>query len=370
MKRLSLTGYGLHRHLKVAFALMMIIPCLVCAYLATSYLHLSSLALLMVITITISLLGLSLIRGRLKSFLRIATGAKAIAEGDLTVQVKAEGDDETTQLANSLHQIRRRLSEDMMELQEKSVTLVRAYKEIKDSHAKLTELNREKSNLIATISHELRSPLTSINGYAKVILDGDTGRINDTQKQFLTIVADSADRMSRLVDNLLDLSRLESGKVRMEMGNVRIEDIVLKVEQNFGREIGEKEIRLRNDFSDELPPVYADPNRIEAVVGNLLANAIKFTPSGGRITVQAKNGDNKVKVSVIDTGIGIPREEQPRIFDQFYRVENFFNGGTVGSGLGLSIAKSIVERHGGTIGVKSEPGKGSIFTFSLRKGSD
>jgi PAS domain S-box-containing protein len=227
------------------------------------------------------------------------------------------------------------------------------------------EIDRMKSEFISTVSHELRTPLTSIKGYVDLILDGDAGEINKTQCEFLTIVKQNTDRLVSLINDLLDISRIESGKVQMRKEPLAIDKIIRDVVTNFKTLLEEKAHELELELADNLPILIGDRDRISQVLTNLLGNAIKYTPNGGQIKIEAKIDNQFVKVSVSDTGIGIAKEDQAKLFQKFYRVDSSFTREHSGTGLGLAIAKTIIEHHGGSISVESELGKGSTFSFTL-----
>lgn len=233
----------------------------------------------------------------------------------------------------------------------------RAYEELK-------ELDRLKSEFISVVSHELRTPLHSVQGFVKLILEGkvpDEGR----QRECLTIVAEQTKHVSTLIDNLLDVSRMEAGRFEMERAPVSMAEVIKKVVLNLGSMAEDKDISLKVRIPETLPSVEGDEGRLEQVVTNLIHNAIKFTPQGGRVTVAAGMDRGHLWVEVTDTGCGIPTEALPKVFDRFYQVDSSTTRRAGGTGLGLYIAKQIVEAHGGTIEVESEVSHGSTFRFTL-----
>ncbi|MFN8558023.1 MAG: ATP-binding protein [Dehalococcoidia bacterium] len=224
-----------------------------------------------------------------------------------------------------------------------------------------TDAERMRSALVATVSHELRSPLTAITGYTDTLLHG--GPWDDaTERDFLEIVAASATRLSRLVDNLLDAAKMDAGVLRLEREPVRVERIAQQVAAERRALYPEHPITL--DVTANLPLADADPMRVEQIITNLVENAIKYSPAGGAIDVCIR-GNGVLTVQVRDHGIGIPADHLDRLFDRFYRVDSSLARTTKGVGLGLYICKSLVEAHGGRIWVESEPGKGSVFSFTL-----
>lgn len=221
-----------------------------------------------------------------------------------------------------------------------------------------------KKDFVANVSHELRTPLASIKGYSETLLDGEID--SGTRAEFLRIIDRHATRMARLIDDLLILSRLESDAVPVATGSVGLGPLIKTVVAGVEKQAEDKGISLTVELREDLPPVAGDRDRVEQVVVNLLDNAIKYTPSGGSVRVEAGVDGARVRVDVIDTGIGIPAPDIPRIFERFYRVDKARSRELGGTGLGLAIVKHIVQGLGGTLGVESVPGSGSRFTLKLR----
>src|SRR2546425_11432566 len=234
-----------------------------------------------------------------------------------------------------------------------------------EANRRLQELDKLKSDFVSTVSHELRTPMTSIKGYVDNILDGLTGALTERQSYYLNRVKYNVERLTRMINDLLDLSRIEAGKVELHRSAVCMRDLVNDVVEGFQRAAQEKGLTLRSHQPDELPAIRGDRDKLHQVLTNLIQNAIKFTPKGGEIRVEANAHDGGfVLVSVSDTGCGIPPHELDRVFDRFYRVESV-SAEECGSGLGLPIAKSLVELHGGRIWAESTPGQGSRFYFTV-----
>ncbi|WP_376792104.1 GAF domain-containing protein [Thermoflexus sp.] len=227
------------------------------------------------------------------------------------------------------------------------------------------EADRAKTEFISTVSHELRTPMTSIKGYVDLLLIGSAGPLSEMQRRFLQIVKANADRLKLLVDDLLDLSRIESGRLQLDLRPMPLEAAMEAVVTSLKARIDEKNQRLELDLPEFLPPVQADKDRLIQILMNLVSNAHKYTPEGGSIHVRARAEGGEVHVEVRDTGIGIPAEALPHIFERFYRVDDPRVQETPGTGLGLSIVKALVELHGGRIWVESEVGKGSTFHFTI-----
>ena len=227
----------------------------------------------------------------------------------------------------------------------------------------LREMDRVKSQLISTVSHELRTPLASIKGYSTSLQRAQGKPDERTRQEFLQIIEEEADRLSDLIENLLDMSKIEAGVLRVHKQPVQIERIVRKVLEQARRRAPQCRFRLR--FAADLPVVAAAPHRIEQVVHNLVENAIKYSPEGGRIAISGEVEGDRVVVGVSDEGMGIPAEHVERIFEPFYQVDSGIARRVGGSGLGLAICRGFVEAHGGELWVESKPGYGSTFRFSL-----
>lgn len=239
------------------------------------------------------------------------------------------------------------------------------YQRLVQTAEELSQLNRLKDDFISTVSHELKTPLTTIKGFASVLASEAAGPLEDQQKKFLGIIHAAVERLQALIHQLLDVSKLEAGGVRMVFKSVSLSQIIRKCLQGNSLQMAQKRVGLKASIPAGLPQVRADASWMSQVLDNLLTNAIKFTPGGGRIGISVLDKGQYVLVSVEDSGIGIPAEEKNRIFDKFYRVPAHAEMNQPGTGLGLAIAKSVVEQHGGKIWVDSEPGKGSRFSFVL-----
>jgi signal transduction histidine kinase/putative methionine-R-sulfoxide reductase with GAF domain len=233
------------------------------------------------------------------------------------------------------------------------------------------EVDRLKSEFVATVSHELRTPMTSIRGYVDVLLMGAAGAVNENQVHFLNIVKNNTERLNILVNDLLDVSRIESGRVTLSPQALDIREIAEDVIGDVLRRSQEenKPMALSLDAPQKLPHVYGDIERVRQILGNLVDNAYHYTPENGTITVRihSPNGGKEVQVDIKDNGVGIPLEDQNRVFERFYRGEHPLVLQTPGTGLGLSIVKEIVEMHRGRIWMKSSgvAGDGSTFSFTL-----
>jgi PAS domain S-box-containing protein len=231
---------------------------------------------------------------------------------------------------------------------------------------RLKELDKMKSDFVSNVSHELRTPLTSIKGSVDNMLDGLTGSLNEKQVRYLARIKSNADRLSRLINDLLDLSRIESGRVEVRSTTLSLIALAEEVAEHLKSLAAEKLIRIEVKSPNPKLTVWADRDKVTQVLMNLIGNAVKFTPQNGKVTVAlAKNGDDYVQISVDDTGPGILPEEKNKIFSKFYQFANIEKEKPKGSGLGLVISKALVEMQGGKIWVESELGRGSTFYFTL-----
>lgn len=225
------------------------------------------------------------------------------------------------------------------------------------------ELDQMKSQLLSTVSHELRTPLASIKGFATTLLREDVQWDEDSRREFLSIIDEESDRLSELISNLLDMSRIEAGTLRVEPEPTDLGPIVQETMAEF--QVMTREHRFEARLPSSLPLVWADPRRARQVVRNLVENAVKYSPGGGPVTVTVQPLADSVQVCVADQGLGIEPEHLDHIFDRFYQVDSASTRKVGGSGLGLSICKAIVEAHDGQIWAESQPGVGSRFHFTL-----
>jgi GAF domain-containing protein/nitrogen-specific signal transduction histidine kinase len=254
------------------------------------------------------------------------------------------------------------------------------------------ELDRTKSEFVSTVSHELRTPMTSIKGYADLLMMGAAGVLSENQERFLSIIKTNADRLTMLVNDLLDIGRIDTQRVELNLNEIELPYVVHAVIDSLRGKVGEKSQTLQSDLPAKLPAVVADRDRLIQVFINLIGNAQQYTPTGGRIVVKARlapalslkadgvdlsdsispqddglprREPKVIRVDVIDDGIGIAPDDRDRIFERFFRSDHPLVQETTGTGLGLSITKSLIEMHGGVIWVDSVQGKGSVFSFTL-----
>jgi signal transduction histidine kinase len=231
---------------------------------------------------------------------------------------------------------------------------------------RLLELDRLKAEFVSVASHEIKTPLSVIRGYVTLLADGIYGPVNDRQKTTLEAVNAQTDRLTRLVHRLLDVSRFEAGGGRLELRDIDLAAFFRELTSGFQVLAGQNGIEFPVRLADDLPAtIHGDEDRLNEVLGNLLSNAFKFTTQGGTIRVDAQRCDGGICVEVEDTGVGIPPDQLPRVFEKFYQVDNEAQPRSVGSGLGLAISREIVEAHGGTITAESQVGRGTRFSVFL-----
>lgn len=228
----------------------------------------------------------------------------------------------------------------------------------------LRRLERIRREFVANVSHELRTPASNIKGYTETLLEGALDD-KDHAREFLNIIQDNSERLANLIEGLLDLSRIESGKVATNVTPCSLQPIVRKTLEILDNKVKKKNLRVENLMPEKIPQVQADAAQIVQVLVNLVDNAIKYTASGGSIAIFAKEAGRFVQVEVRDSGIGIPDADLPRVFERFYRVDKARSRERGGTGLGLSIVKHIIQAHGGEVSVESRLGEGSTFRFTL-----
>jgi signal transduction histidine kinase len=283
---------------------------------------------------TISLVVARLMaRGMTQPLRDMASAARRMETGDYTVRVRTRSRDEVGRLATAFN----RMSEE------------------------LEGLEQSRRDLVANVSHELKTPIAAIRAHLENLLDG----VERPEPATLEVMLGQVERLGRLVDQLLDLSRLESGEVPLHLEELTLGPIVDQLISEIEIALPGRAVTVRNEISADLPTLSADRERLHQVLFNLVENAVRFTPDGGQVTLSARRENGSIEIAVADTGAGIPSEHLPRLFERFYRADPARARGDGGTGIGLAIARSVVEAHGGTIRAESEPGRGSVFTFDL-----
>ncbi len=240
-------------------------------------------------------------------------------------------------------------------------------KQLATALGQVEDVSRKKSEFISAVSHELRTPLTSIKGYAAILMAGKIGEIPDAVKERLGKINSHSDNLVALINDLLDIARIESGRVEMKFGLYSVKAVLDNVVDILGPQMKDKEVKVALNIPPSISHFYLDLPQAERVFINLLNNAVKFTPKGGTITISVSPVLDKgfLTFHVMDTGIGIAPDDLKKLFDEFYRVDNEINQNVKGTGLGLTLAKNIVEAHRGYIAVKSQVGSGTTFSFTL-----
>lgn len=292
-----------------------------------------------------TILSLLLSRTISRPLLKMHRAARSMARGDYSRRVEVKSRDEVGLLANSLNIL-------AAELQEKITALER--------------LDQTRREFVANVSHELRTPLSIIQGYTEALMDGMAESETERQK-YLADTHEEILRLRRLVTEILDLRKIETGHAEMKTQEISMAQLASQVFEQFQALAEDKQIAASIDFAPGSYTAKADPDRIKQVLINLIDNAVRITPPGGRVKVNLKELKDTLQVSVTDTGPGIPPEEQPLIWERFYKVDKSRARTGGGTGLGLAIAKNIIEAHGGSIDVSSEPGRGSTFYFVIPK---
>jgi two-component system sensor histidine kinase ChiS len=261
--------------------------------------------------------------------------------------------------------LRRRLAELEEDFARSNREVFEMNEALVDANTRLSALDRMKDTFLSMITHELRTPMTAMIGLAENLEAGVYGPLNEPQTETLHKIIESGGRLRQLVNDLLDLSKMEAGMIRLQREpldpRTLVEAVIHQLE-SFA-EVGG--VKLLNRVGYDLPEVDCDGQRIEQVLTNLISNALKFTPPAGTVTITATTQEQAVVFTVADTGCGIPSESQAHIFDKFIQLHPNRDDRTKGTGLGLAIVQHLVELHGGTVGVESEVGQGSRFSFSL-----
>lgn len=297
----------------------------------------------------------------------LTDSAREVSKGNLNVELKPTSDDEIGEFTETFNQMvadlrskRDKLEESNQELKD-SYDRIRAISgELESANKELKELDKTKTEFLNIATHELRTPLTAIRGFAEAIYDGTLGPIDEDQKTALGKVIRNSDRLIKLINNMLDLSKIKSGMIEYHMDELDLNGLVTESIESLRPLINEKSLDLDLDLAG-IPAVIGDRDRLNQVITNLVSNAIKFTPENGRITITTRHAEPDIEVSVRDTGYGIAPANIAYVFDEFRQL-----GKGMGTGLGLAIVKKIIEAHGGTIRVESEVGEGSTFTFRLQ----
>jgi signal transduction histidine kinase len=294
----------------------------------------------------ITLFGIVLARSIGRPIKAVAEGAQRLAAGDLSLRLPPEGPGEVGELTRSFNEMAERLEA--------------SHRELEQQNEELRESERMKTELVNIVSHELRTPLASVLGFTALLLKREFDP--PTRRHYLGIVDAQARRLAALLEDFLDVQRIEHEGVDLAEERVDVAGLLDEQAQLYAAQSPKHRVEL--DVAERPLTVRADPNRLAQVVGNLLSNAIKYSPEGGRVHVRALRSNGGVRIAVRDEGLGIPEEQQDRIFTKFFRGDAGATGIT-GTGLGLAVSREIVEAHGGRIGFDSDPGEGSTFWLEL-----
>jgi signal transduction histidine kinase len=299
--------------------------------------------------------------------------AKAVGAGDLNARAEVHSGDEVGKLAETFNAMTETLANQFKKLdgllQQQNMSaklLIRRDLELTRANEQLQELDKRKSEFLSVVAHQLRTPLSGIKWTLNMLLNGDLGPLTNDQKVFLLKGYESNQRMIALIEDMLGADRVSSGKLHYDYVPIQVLDLIDNVIYDILQQANKKNIQIEYADRKDLPKVLVDPDKIRAVVQNLLENAIKYTPANGKIRIHTKLDGTFVQIGIEDTGIGIPEEQQKNIFSRFFRASNAIKVETDGSGLGLFIVKGIIERHGGNIWFESNEGKGTTFYFTLK----
>ncbi|HXD10532.1 MAG TPA: HAMP domain-containing sensor histidine kinase [Anaerolineales bacterium] len=305
-----------------------------------------------------------------RSLAQLAQATLKMSQGDLNQKVDTSYfllKDEITILSENFNLMVENLSDLYGNLEDQVEQRTQELAEAKDS---AVSANRSKSEFVSFVSHELKLPMTSIKGYSDLLLSGMTGALNENQTNFLATIRNNVNRMSALVSDLSDSSRIESGRLRLEGREVPIWDVIDEVVTLLRAQITQKEQTITVDIPGELPKAWADRNRLAQILTNLLNNANQYTPAGGVIRVRATRDHHMIQIEVEDNGFGMEAEDQQKLFSKFFRSADDKVRENPGNGLSLSLTKYLVELQGGEIWCKSEYRKGTSFYFTVPVATD
>jgi signal transduction histidine kinase len=280
---------------------------------------------------------------------RVRAGTQRIAGGELGSEVKVEGHDEVAGLAADFNRMARALEE---------------------AAERERETEKSRRDLVAAVSHDLRTPLASTRALIEALADG-VADDPETERRYLSSASHELEHLSRLVDDLFELARIDAGVLELTLEEASLHDMISDTISSFHPQAERKGVRLAGEILDDVDPVLANPPKLQRVLHNLVSNALRHTPPDGTVTLRAAPEGGVARIEVSDTGEGIPAEDLPRVFDRSFRGEQSRTRSekedAPGAGLGLAIARGLVEAHGGTLAVESDPGHGSRFRFTLKR---
>lgn len=306
--------------------------------------------------------SLWLARSLVEPIRTLQRGAQRIGAGELDLRISVQTGDELESLADQFNEMAQRLRESHADLERKVADRTR---EIEDKSRQLEMADKHKSEFLASMSHELRTPLNAIIGFSDVLLEQMFGELNPKQLEYLRDIHASGQHLLSLINDILDLAKVEAGRMELNLGifDVRaaIDNALTLVRERALRQ----GITLTSEVDPQLCELRADERKLKQILLNLLSNAVKFTPQGGAIKVMARQRDDSIEIAVADTGVGIARVDQDSVFEEFKQIGGDYARKSEGTGLGLALTRKLVELHGGSIGLESEPGSGSTFTIVL-----
>jgi signal transduction histidine kinase len=310
----------------------------------------------------LSALAIYILSGRItRPINQLTEQAKKISQGLLEQTIVVESHDEIGQLATTFNDMARALNEQYLGLEQKVAERTDA---LRGANKKLAEASEHKSRFLANVNHELRTPLSSIIGYARLMRRETEGQISSLQRENLEDLLRNAERLLRLIDSLLDLAKIEAGKMEVQLGPVAIDELVQSAVTTIEPMLNKETVRLVRNVPANMAPLYTDREKLRQIILNLLGNAVKFTDRG-EIKISACQENGNFKLAVADSGIGIDETDMDRIFEEFDRGRLTSDDGYRGTGLGLAIVKRLVNFLGGSVAVESEVGNGSTFTVTL-----
>jgi len=323
-------------------------------------------AILLVLTMGTSVFFIT--RSVTKPIEELVRGTNIIGKGNLEHRIDIKSRDETGELGQAFNEmveqlklyhdhLEKMVKERTSELREKTI-------EVEQANIHLREIDRLKSIFLSSMSHELRTPLNSIIGFTGIILQGMSGKVNKKQRKQLTMVKNSSNHLLSLINDILDISKIEAGKVELSLEEFSLDDVVREVVENFSTAASEKGLELLTEMPQEIM-LFSDRRRMSQVLMNLVSNAIKFTDRGSIKIADKIPEDNNLEIRVIDTGGGIKQEDMDKLFKPFQQIDVSLNNKHEGTGLGLYLTKILVTLMGGDISVKSEYGRGSEFTLTI-----
>jgi len=333
-----------------------------------------TLILMAILAITVTTSSLLVARSISKPLDALTKGAEIIGKGNLEHKVKIKTKDELGQLAAAFNKMteslkkvtasRDELDSEVTQRKQAQEALKKYAEQLEKVNIRLQEIDRLKSIFLASMSHELRTPLNSIIGFTGIILQGMSGEVNEEQRKQLTMVKNSASHLLSLINDVLDISKIEAGRVELSPEEFSLDDLVREVVENFSPTVSEKGLEVLTEVPEGIT-LFSDKRRVKQVLMNLVSNAVKFTDQGSVRIAARVPGDENLEVRVIDTGVGIKKEDMDKLFHPFQQIDVSLTKKHGGTGLGLHLTKRLATLMGGDISAKSEYGRGSEFSFTM-----